>query len=169
MANIRGGGEFGPRWHKAGLKKNRHKVYEDFIAVAEDLIKRKITSPGKLGIRGGSNGGLLVGVAFTMRPDLFKAVGCAAPLLDMKRYSKLLAGASWIAEYGDPDIPDMWEYIKTYSVVVPVFPANADFMVCHTNVAHLIRVGKFFTPCRATILQSFPGNSSGLVSRVSMR
>jgi prolyl oligopeptidase len=115
VANIRGGGEFGPQWHKAGLKKNRHKVFEDFIAVAQDLIKRKITSPGKLGIRGGSNGGLLVGVAFTMRPDLFKAVGCGAPLLDMKRYSKLLAGASWMAEYGDPDDPDMWEYIKTYS------------------------------------------------------
>jgi prolyl oligopeptidase len=115
VANIRGGGEFGPQWHKAGMKKNRHKVFEDFIAVAEDLIKRKITSPGKLGIRGGSNGGLLVGVAFIMRPDLFKAVGCAAPLLDMKRYSKLLAGASWMAEYGDPDKPDMWEYIKTYS------------------------------------------------------
>ncbi len=115
VANIRGGGEFGPQWHKAGLKKNRHKVFEDFIAVAEDLIKRKITSPDKLGIRGGSNGGLLVGVAFTMRPDLFKAVVCAAPLLDMKRYSKLLAGASWISEYGDPDDPDMWEYIKTYS------------------------------------------------------
>lgn len=115
LANIRGGGEFGPRWHLAGLKKNRHKVFEDFIAVAQDLIKRKITSPAKLGIRGGSNGGLLVGVAFTMRPDLFKAVSCGAPLLDMKRYSKLLAGASWMAEYGDPDDPDMWEYIKTYS------------------------------------------------------
>ncbi len=115
MANIRGGGEFGPKWHQAGLLKNRHKVFEDFIAVAEDLVKRKITSPGKLGIRGGSNGGLLVGTVFIMRPDLFKAVACHVPLLDMKRYHKLLAGASWMAEYGNPDDPDMWEYIKTYS------------------------------------------------------
>ncbi len=115
LANIRGGGEFGPRWHKAGLKKNRHKVFEDFIAVAEDLIKRKITSPAKLGISGASNGGLLVGVVSLMRPDLFNAVVCGIPLLDMKRYHKLLAGASWIAEYGNPDDPDMWEYIKTYS------------------------------------------------------
>jgi len=115
VANIRGGGEFGPAWHQAALKKNRRKAYEDFIAVAEDLIRRKITSPDRLGIEGGSNGGLLVGAAFTMRPDLFKAVVCEAPLLDMKRYSKLLAGASWQAEYGNPDDPDMWAYIRTYS------------------------------------------------------
>lgn len=115
VANIRGGGEFGPKWHQAALKKNRHKAFEDFIAVAEDLIKRKITSSEKLGIMGGSNGGLLVGSVSMMRPDLFKAVVCQVPLLDMKRYSKLLAGASWIDEYGDPDDPDMWDYIKTYS------------------------------------------------------
>lgn len=115
LANIRGGGEFGPKWHQAGLKKNRHKVFEDFIGVAEDLIKRKITSSEKLGIMGGSNGGLLVGTVAVMRPDLFKAVVCRVPLLDMKRYTKLLAGASWAAEYGDPDEPGMWEYIKTYS------------------------------------------------------
>ncbi|MBN2432038.1 MAG: S9 family peptidase [Acidobacteria bacterium] len=115
MANIRGGGEFGPQWHQAALKKNRHKAFEDFIAVGEDLIARKITSRDRLAIQGGSNGGLLVGTVMTMRPDLFKAVVCAVPLLDMKRYTKLLAGASWAAEYGDPDDPDMWEYIKTYS------------------------------------------------------
>lgn len=115
IANIRGGGEFGPKWHQAALKKNRHKAFEDFIAVAEDLIKREITSPEKLGIMGGSNGGLLVGSVSMMRPELFKAVVCQVPLLDMKRYSKLLAGASWIDEYGDPDDPDMWDYIKTYS------------------------------------------------------
>ncbi len=115
LANIRGGGEFGPKWHQAALKKNRHKAFEDFIAVAEDLIKRKITSSEKLGILGGSNGGLLVGAVSIMRPDLFKAVVCQVPLLDMRRYSKLLAGASWIDEYGDPDNPEMWEYIKTYS------------------------------------------------------
>jgi prolyl oligopeptidase len=115
LANIRGGGEFGPAWHQAALKKNRKKSFEDFIAVAEDLIRRKITSPEKLGIMGGSNGGLLVGTTFIMRPDLFNAVVCRVPLMDMKRYHKLLAGASWVAEYGNPDNPDMWDYLKTYS------------------------------------------------------
>jgi len=115
LSNIRGGGEFGPSWHQAALKKNRHKAYEDFEAIAQDLIDRKITSPAHLGIQGGSNGGLLMGAAFTRRPELYNAVVCQVPLLDMKRYTKLLAGASWAAEYGDPDQPEMWQYIKTYS------------------------------------------------------
>jgi prolyl oligopeptidase len=115
VANIRGGGEFGPRWHQAALKENRQRAFDDFIAVAEDLVKRKITSPEHLGIEGGSNGGLLVGAAFTQRPDLFNAVLCAVPLLDMRRYHELLAGASWMAEYGDPDKPEEWAFIKTWS------------------------------------------------------
>lgn len=115
LANIRGGGEFGPRWHKAALLQNRQKAFDDFIAVAEDLIQRKITSPKHLGIMGGSNGGLLVGVAFTQRPDLFNAVVCQVPLLDMLRYTKLPPGASWIGEYGDPDSADMRAYIEKYS------------------------------------------------------
>nr|WP_252738862.1 prolyl oligopeptidase family serine peptidase [Colwellia sp. D2M02] len=115
MANIRGGGEYGPSWHQAALKQNRHKAYEDFEAIAEDLITRKVTSPKHLGIQGGSNGGLLVGAAFTRRPDLYNAVICQVPLLDMKRFNKLLAGASWMGEYGNPDNADEWEYIKTYS------------------------------------------------------
>ncbi len=115
LANIRGGGEFGPKWHQAGLKEKRQNVYDDFHSVAEDLISKNITSPKHLGIRGGSNGGLLVGVAFTQRPDLYNAVVCTVPLLDMKRYNKLLAGASWMGEYGDPDKPEEWEYIKKYS------------------------------------------------------
>lgn len=115
LANIRGGGEFGPEWHQAGLKEKRQNVYDDFHAVAEDLIQRKITSSKNLGIMGGSNGGLLVGVAFTQRPDLYNAVVCAVPLLDMKRFNKLLAGASWMGEYGNPDKPEEWEYIKKYS------------------------------------------------------
>ncbi|MBI3927487.1 MAG: S9 family peptidase [Armatimonadetes bacterium] len=115
VANIRGGGEFGPRWHQAALKANRDRAFEDFIAVAEDLIRRRITSPRRLGIQGGSNGGLLVGVAFTRRPDLFGAVVCQVPLLDMRRYHKLLAGASWMEEYGDPDDPEVWEFLRTYS------------------------------------------------------
>ena len=115
VANIRGGGEFGPRWHLAALKENRQRAYDDFHAVAEDLIARKITSPHRLGIRGGSNGGLLVGAAFTQRPDLYGAVVCAVPLLDMRQFHTLLAGASWMAEYGDPDKEDEWAYIREYS------------------------------------------------------
>ncbi len=103
LSNIRGGGEFGPNWHQAGLKTKRQIIYDDFIAIAEDLIERKITSPRHLGIHGGSNGGLLMGVMMTQRPDLFNAVAVGVPLLDMNRYDKLLAGASWVGEYGDPD------------------------------------------------------------------
>jgi len=114
VANIRGGGEYGPRWHQAALKQNRHKAYEDFAAVAQDLIARKVTSPSHLGIQGGSNGGLLTGNMLTQYPELFGAVVVQVPLLDMKRYSHLLAGASWMAEYGDPDTSD-WEFIKTFS------------------------------------------------------
>jgi prolyl oligopeptidase len=115
LANIRGGGEFGPRWHEAALKDKRIKSFEDFIAVAEDLIARKITSPSRLGIVGGSQGGLLVGGAMAMRPELFGAVVSQVPLADMRRFNKLLAGASWMAEYGDPDIPEQWAYIQTWS------------------------------------------------------
>ncbi|MCZ6650049.1 MAG: prolyl oligopeptidase family serine peptidase [Acidobacteria bacterium] len=115
LANIRGGGEFGPRWHQAALRANRHKAFEDFIAVGEDLVATGVTSKEHLGIMGGSNGGLLVGASFTQRPDLFKAVVCRVPLLDMRRYNKLLAGASWMAEYGNPDKPEDWAFIKTWS------------------------------------------------------
>jgi prolyl oligopeptidase len=114
-ANIRGGGAYGPEWHQSALLENRTKSYEDFEAVAEDLIKRKITSPEHLGIEGRSNGGLLVGATMTRRPDLYGAVICGVPLLDMKRYNKLLAGASWMGEYGNPDIPEQWAFIKQYS------------------------------------------------------
>jgi prolyl oligopeptidase len=114
LANIRGGGEFGPQWHQAALRENHQRNFDDFIAVAEDLVARKITSTKRLGIAGGSQGGLLVGGAFVQRPELFEAVVCQVPLLDMKRYNKLLAGASWMAEYGNPDTDD-WEYIKTWS------------------------------------------------------
>lgn len=115
LANIRGGGEFGPSWHQSALKLNRQRAFDDFYAVAEDLIKTKVTSPKHLGIMGGSNGGLLMGVAMTQRPDLFKAVVCEVPLLDMSRYHLLLAGASWMAEYGSPDVPKEREYLMTYS------------------------------------------------------
>jgi prolyl oligopeptidase len=115
IANIRGGGEFGPAWHRSALREKRQNAYDDFFAVAEDLIRRNITSPAHMGAYGWSNGGLLAGVALTQRPDLWNAVVVGAPLLDMKRYSKLLAGASWMDEYGNPDVPADWEFISKYS------------------------------------------------------
>ncbi len=115
VANIRGGGEFGPGWHQAALLANKQKSYDDFAAVAEDLIARKVTKPARLGIKGGSNGGLLVGAVMVQRPELFGAVVCQVPLLDMQRYHKLLAGASWMAEYGNPDKPEDWAFISRYS------------------------------------------------------
>jgi len=115
LANIRGGGEYGPKWHLDAIKEKRQNAFDDFYAVSEDLIARNVTSPKHLGALGGSNGGLLVGVAFTQRPDLYNAIVCQVPLLDMQRYNKLLAGASWMSEYGNPDLPEEWAYIKKYS------------------------------------------------------
>jgi prolyl oligopeptidase len=124
VANIRGGGEYGPRWHQAALREKRHKAYEDFAAVGEDLVKRGITTPKQLGIMGGSNGGLLMGNAYTRYPDHWGAVVCQVPLLDMKRYTKLLAGASWAGEYGDPDVPADWAFLQAYSPYHQVDPAK---------------------------------------------
>lgn len=115
VANIRGGGEFGPAWHNAGLKQNRQKVFDDFAAVAKDLIARKITSPRRLGAVGGSNGGLLMGVQLTQHPELYHAVVVQVPLLDMIAYTHIGAGASWVGEYGDPAIPEERAYILKYS------------------------------------------------------
>jgi prolyl oligopeptidase len=115
VANIRGGGEFGPKWHQAALKDKRHRAYEDFAAVAEDLVKRKVTTPRHLGAMGGSNGGLLMGNMLTQYPQHFGAIVCQVPLLDMRRYHQLLAGASWVAEYGNPDDPTEWDFIRTFS------------------------------------------------------
>ncbi|WP_433712122.1 prolyl oligopeptidase family serine peptidase [Nocardia sp. CA-084685] len=115
MTNIRGGGEYGPQWHTSVQKANRHKVYEDFSSIAKDLVARGITTHEQLGAVGGSNGGLLMGVMLTRYPELFGAIVCQVPLLDMQRYHLLLAGASWVAEYGDPDKPEEWEYISKYS------------------------------------------------------
>ncbi|MCU1431005.1 MAG: serine protease, family peptidase [Actinotalea sp.] len=115
LANIRGGGEYGPAWHQAALQQHRHRAYEDFAAVARDLVTRGVTSAAHLGVQGGSNGGLLTGNMLTQYPELFGAVVIQVPLLDMRRYSHLLAGASWMAEYGDPDDPAQWEHIRTFS------------------------------------------------------
>jgi prolyl oligopeptidase len=114
LANIRGGSEYGPRWHQAGLRENRQKVFDDFIAVSEDLIRTGVTSPARLGAIGRSNGGLLMGAVTNQRPDLYAAVVCGVPLFDMQRYTQLGAGASWVAEYGDPATDD-WQYMSRWS------------------------------------------------------
>ncbi|KAF0971067.1 MULTISPECIES: prolyl oligopeptidase family serine peptidase [Gordonia] len=115
IANIRGGGEYGPSWHTQAQKAGRHLVYEDFAAVAGALVDSGLTTPEQLGAQGGSNGGLLMGVMLTRYPELFGALVCQVPLIDMKRYHLLLAGASWVAEYGDPDDPEQWEFMQPFS------------------------------------------------------
>lgn len=115
IGNIRGGGEYGPRWHQAALRENRQRAYDDYFAIAEKLIETGITTADRLGALGRSNGGLLLGVALTQRPDLFAAIDIGVPLLDMIRYNKLLAGASWMGEYGNPDVPEDREFIEKYS------------------------------------------------------
>ncbi|MEE2565533.1 prolyl oligopeptidase family serine peptidase [Hyphobacterium marinum] len=126
VANIRGGGEFGPAWHQAGLKMNRQRIYDDLIAVAEDMIDTGLTSPRHLGVYGGSNGGLLTGVMYTQRPDLWNAVVSAVPLLDMLRFDQLLAGASWVGEYGSPSDPDEGGFLRSISPYHNV-DANGDY------------------------------------------
>ncbi len=115
LANVRGGGEYGPAWHEAALRENRQRSFDDLAAVGEDLIATGATSQGQLGISGRSNGGVLVGAAANQRPDLYSAVISGSPLTDMKRYSHLLAGASWVGEYGDPDVPADWAFMRLYS------------------------------------------------------
>jgi prolyl oligopeptidase len=122
LANIRGGGEFGPAWHHAALRENHVRCFDDFEAVARDLSARGITSPAHLGIEGRSNGGLLVGATMLRHPELYGAVVCGNPLLDMNRYHKLLAGASWVAEYGNPDVAADWDFLGKYSPYQNVKP-----------------------------------------------
>ena len=123
LANIRGGGEYGPTWHTQATREGRHKVAEDFAAVAQDLVDRGITTVAQLGAAGGSNGGLLMGIMLTQYPELFGALVCSVPLLDMRRFHLLLAGASWVAEYGNPDDPADWEFIEKFS---PYHHVSAD-------------------------------------------
>ena len=124
-ANIRGGGEFGTRWHEAGRREGKRLAHDDFAAVAADLVRRGVTRPGRIAAEGGSNGGLLIANMLTRHPERFGALFCTIPLIDMRRYSKLLAGASWIAEYGDPDVPEDWAFLQhmsAYHVAAPGRP-----------------------------------------------
>jgi prolyl oligopeptidase len=124
IANIRGGGEFGTRWHDAGRLANKRLSHDDFAAVAADLVRRGVTRPGRIAAEGGSNGGILISNMLTRYPDRFGALFCTIPLIDMRRYSKLLAGASWIAEYGDPEKPKEWDWLKTYSAYHAAIPGQ---------------------------------------------
>lgn len=124
IANIRGGGEFGPAWHKAGMREGKKLAHDDFAAVAEDLIARGVTRRERLACSGGSNGGLLVGNMLTRYPHLFGAIYCGVPLLDMRRYTKLPPGASWIGEYGDPDKPEDWAFLQDISAYHRVEPGR---------------------------------------------
>jgi prolyl oligopeptidase len=159
QANIRGGGEYGPAWHKAALKENRLRAYEDFAAVAQDLISRGITSSAHLGIHGGSNGGLLMGNMLTRYPELFGAVLCEVALLDMKRYPHLSAGSSWMAEYGDPDKPEEWSFIRAFS---PYHNVKADGTyppVLFTTSTRDDRVGPVHARKMAAKMMSFGQNA----------
>jgi prolyl oligopeptidase len=122
LANIRGGGEFGPAWHEAGLKTHRQRIYDDFAAVGEDLVKRRITSPRRLGISGGSNGGLLVGVEMTQHPEMWNAVVIQIPLLDMLRFEQIAAGASWVGEYGSVSVPAERAFLASISPYTQLKP-----------------------------------------------
>jgi prolyl oligopeptidase len=155
LANIRGGGEFGPEWHRAALLENRQRAFDDFIAVGEDLIARRVTTPRHLGIMGGSNGGLLVGAVLTQRPELFNAVVIQVPLLDMRRYHTLLAGASWMAEYGDPDDPEQWEFIGRYSPYQNVRPDVRYPAVLFTTTTRDDRVHPGHARKMAALLESY--------------
>jgi prolyl oligopeptidase len=124
VANIRGGGEFGAGWHLSGVREGKRRSHDDFAVVARDLVRRGVTVPERLAAYGGSNGGLLVGNMLTRYPDLFGGIWCTVPLLDMRRYTKLLAGASWIAEYGDPDEPDDWAFLQGLSAYQNLAPGR---------------------------------------------
>jgi len=133
LANIRGGGEYGPRWHEDALREKRQNSFDDFHAVADDLVANRLASPGRIAASGRSNGGVLVGAVANQRPDLYGAIISGSPLIDMKRYNKLLAGASWMAEYGNPDVPSDWAFMREWSPYqnmrdtpdVPVHPGHA--------------------------------------------
>lgn len=141
VANIRGGGEYGPRWHQAALKQHRLRAYEDFSSVAKDLIARNITSAAHLAAQGGSNGGLLVGNMLTRYPELFAAIVCEVPLLDMQRYTRISAGASWIAEYGDPQQPEEWDFMQAFSPYHNIDSAKRYPAVLFTTATSDDRVG----------------------------
>jgi len=178
VANTRGGGEFGPDWHQAGLKGNRQRIYDDFIAVGEDLVASGFTQPERLGIYGGSNGGLLMGVMLNQRPELWNATIVAVPLLDMLRYHKLLAGASWVDEYGSPDIPEERAFLETispYHNFDPARPYPTPFFITSTkddrvHPGHARKMAKLFEEAGLPFLyyENIDGGHSAAANQVEL-
>jgi len=163
VANLRGGGEFGEEWHKAGMLEKKQNVFDDFLAAAEWLIKNGYTHPSKLAISGGSNGGLLVGAALTQRPDLFQAVVCAYPLLDMIRYHKFLVARFWVPEYGSSENPDQFKYIYAYSPYHHVKPGTKYPAVLFITGDSDTRVDPLHARKMAALLQSATGSDKPML------
>ena len=164
LANIRGGGEYGPAWHHATMREKHQNAFDDLYAVAQDLIARGITQKGRIAVSGRSNGGLMASVAITQRPELFGAAVIGSPLIDMKRYSHLLAGASWIGEYGNPDVPADWAFIRKYSPYQNLRAACATR--CRSSTPRPATTGSI----RATRASSRRGwNSSAIRSSMTRR
>lgn len=166
LANLRGGSEYGEAWHRAGMLGNKQNVFDDFIAAAEHLIAAGYTNPGRLGIMGGSNGGLLVGAAMTQRPDLFRAVYCGVPLLDMLRYHKFLLGALWVSEYGSPDDPEHFRWLHAYSPYHRVVPGTAYPATYLHTAAGDSRVDPMHARKMAALLQAASGSDLPILLRV---
>jgi prolyl oligopeptidase len=165
VANLRGGGEFGENWHRAGMFEKKQNVFDDFFAAAEWLIANKYTRPAQLAIRGGSNGGLLVGAALTQRPDLFGAVLCGAPLLDMLRYQKFKVGAFWTTEYGSADDPKQFEYLYRYSPYHRVQKGGKYPAVMFVTGDSDTRVDPLHARKMAALLQASTGSDNPILLR----
>jgi prolyl oligopeptidase len=161
VANIRGGGEFGDAWHRGGMLANKQNCFDDFIAAAEFLVKEKYTSPARLGISGGSNGGLLMGAMMTQRPDLFRAVLCAVPLLDMLRYEQFLMARYWVPEYGDPANPEHAKWLAAYSPYHAVKPQTAYPAVLFTTGENDTRVHPMHARKMAALMQASTTSDPG--------
>ena len=169
IANLRGGGEFGEAWHRAGMFENKQKVFDDFIACAQHLIAKKITSPEKLAIVGGSNGGLLVGAAITQRPDLFRAAVSQVPLLDMTRYHRFLIAKLWVAEYGSPDDPEQFKWLFAYSPYHHVVPGTRYPSVLLSTAEGDSRVDPLHARKMAAMLQHAAATAPGAPNPVLLR
>ncbi|MBI2956379.1 MAG: S9 family peptidase [Acidobacteria bacterium] len=165
VANLRGGGEFGEAWHRAGMRENKQNVFDDFIAAAEWLIENSYTRPDRLAIAGGSNGGLLVGAASTQRPDLFAAVVCRYPLLDMLRYHKFLVARFWVPEYGSSDDPEQFRYLRAYSPYHNVQPGTNYPAVLFVTGDSDTRVDPLHARKMAALMQSVTGSNHPVLLR----
>ncbi|MFW9777413.1 MAG: prolyl oligopeptidase family protein [Candidatus Heimdallarchaeota archaeon] len=166
VANIRGGGEHGEEWHQAGMLGRKQNVFDDFIAAAEYLVKSNICSPETLGMWGGSNGGLLVGAVLVQRPELFAAVYCAVPLLDMLRYHHFLLGKTWVPEYGDPDNPDHFHWLHAYSPYQNVNPKGTYPSVLFKTATNDSRVDASHAFKMAALMQSLSSTSEPILLKV---